>query len=230
MAKVFKTAIFDLDGTLIDSKRGITEGLLEAFKLNGITLDKNVQIPVGPPLYDTIIGLIPDISEEKIYEIAHTFRKLYPNFDLPLSKPFNRIVELLTALKENGVETYIATYKPKAFSEKILLKHFYGLYKDVITPTELPTFCDILKNNCTKSDIVKFLIQKHNIDPNFAFMAGDAATDIQAAADNELLSIAINYGFGGRLYEADIEANTPDELFDIILKLTAIEHTKLKTF
>ena len=228
MENTIKTAIFDLDGTLINSKDGIIEGLIEAFKRCGLKIPNEAKIPVGPPLYDTILSVFPDMKDEKIYEIVTTFRDLYHSYDLVISKPYEKTVELLTILKENGVKTYIATYKPKMFSSKIMEKYFENLYEDIVSPTELPTWCDIVKNNCTKSDIVKFLIDKHNIDPNFAFMAGDAQTDIQAAIDNKLRSVAINYGYSENLQNADYNVDTPTELYDIVCKICKINYKYTK--
>lgn len=216
------SAIFDLDGTLIDSRTGIINGLKDAFLKCGLTIPEGKTIPVGPPLYDTVISIFPDATEELVEKIAQAFRDAYHRFDLPVSKPFPRIVELLSELKEYGVKTYVATYKPKMFSSKILEKYFKGLYIDVITPTELPSWNDTVHNNCTKTDIVKFLIDKYSIDTDKCFMAGDAITDIEAAHKNNIISIAANYGYGEHLNFAHYSADTTDELFDIVLNLTGI--------
>lgn len=213
------SVIFDLDGTLIDSKTGIVNGLKNAFKQCGLILPKDKTIPVGPPLRDTILSIFPNISENMIEKITETFRDAYHKYDLPVSKPFGGVVELLKTLKEYNIKTYIATYKPKIFSQKILEKYFKGLYEDLITPTELPTWVSIYENNCTKTDIVEFLIKKHSIDCKRCVMAGDAITDIEAAHKNGIKSIAANYGYGGNLNFAHYSANTTKELCKIILSM-----------
>ena len=218
-----ESAIFDLDGTLVDSKAGIVNGLKDAFLRCGFKVPENAVIPVGPPLYDTILNVFPNIDNNSIERITETFRNTYHSFDLPLSKPFDNIVNLLKTLKEYGVKTYIATYKPKVFSSKILEKYFTGLYEDVITPTELPTWTDIYKYDCTKSDIVEFLVKKHKINPSKSFVAGDSITDIEAAHKNKMISIAANYGYGDNLHFAHYSANTPLELCEIILSLVKKE-------
>lgn len=215
----FTSAIFDLDGTLIDSKTGIINGLKSACEVCGLIVPENKTIPVGPPLYDTIVEIFPDIDDDTICNITNAFRDAYHKFDLPVSKPYPKTVELLEALKNFGIKTYIATYKPKIFSSKILEKYFKGLYIDVITPTELPTWVDIMQNNCTKTDIVEFLVNKYSIDTSSCFMAGDAASDIEAAHKNNMISIAANYGYGDNLDFANYKADSVEELFDIVMNL-----------
>lgn len=212
------TVIFDLDGTLIDSRAGIINGLKDALLRCGYCVPVDVEIPVGPPLYDTIKYIFPNIKDEEIYKIVEAFREAYHHFDLPVSKPYEGAVEMLKTLKNYGVKSYIATYKPKMFSSKILEKYFKELYIDVITPTELPTWEDIVHNNCTKTDIVKFLIEKHNINPNNAIMAGDAITDIEAAHKNGLISIAANYGYGDNLEIANYQASNIEDMRQILMK------------
>ncbi len=217
------SVIFDLDGTLIDSKTGIVNGLKSAFIQCGLELPPDKTIPVGPPLRDTIIHIFPDITEKMIEKITEAFRDAYHKYDLPVSKPFSKTVELLEILKRYGIKTYIATYKPKIFSQKILEKYFKDLYIDVVTPTELPTWISVYDNNCTKTDIVEFLVKKHSIDCNKCIMVGDAITDIEAAHKNGIISIAANYGYGDNLNFAHYIANTTDELCKIILSLVESE-------
>ncbi len=214
------TVIFDLDGTLIDSKAGIVNGLKNAFESCGLKVPQDKNIPIGPPLRDTIINIFPNISEEMIKKITESFTNACHKFDLPVSKPFSNVVELLKTLKNMGIKTFVATYKPKIFSQKILEKYFYGLYVDIITPTELPCWISIYNNNCTKTDIVEFLIKKHSINPELCAMVGDAISDIEAAHKNGLISIAAKYGYGENLNFAQYFANTTDELCNIILSLT----------
>ena len=213
------SAIFDLDGTLIDSKTGIINGLKDAFSKCGLTVPKDKEIPVGPPLYDTILSVFPDANEELMERITEHFRDAYHRFDLPVSKPYEGITELLCKLKECGIKTYIATFKPKIFSSKILEKYFKDLYIDVATPTELPTWNNTVQNNCTKADIVSFLVKKHSIDCKKCFMAGDAQSDIQAAHKNGMISIAAKYGYGENLNFARYSAHSTNELCEIILNL-----------
>ncbi len=222
------SVIFDLDGTLIDSKTGIVNGLKNAFKTCNLIIPEGKTIPVGPPLRDTILSIFPDISEDMIEKITEAFRDAYHKFDLPVSKPFANTVELLCTLKQYGVKVYIATYKPKIFSQKILEKYFKDLYIDVITPTELPSWISIYENNCTKTDIVEFLVKKHSIDCSRCVMAGDAITDIEAAHKNGIRSIAANYGYGDNLNFAHYIANTPNELCEILLSLTETQEYQEK--
>lgn len=213
------SVIFDLDGTLIDSRVGIVNGLKNAINTCGLTIPEGKNIPVGPPLRDTILSIFPEINEDGIKKITEAFRDVYHKFDLPVSKPFLHTVELLIRLNELDVKCYVATYKPKIFSQKILEKYFSGLYVDIVSPTELPSWLSIYDNNCTKTDIVEFLISKHSIDANTSIMVGDAQSDIEAGYKNGLITIAAKYGYGENLNFANYNANSSEELCNIILSL-----------
>ncbi len=220
MKNKLTTAIFDLDGTLIDSRLGISNGVKSAVEKAGLTMPEGANVRIGPPLREIILEFFPHLEEEKIFEIIKYMREDYHIYDLPVSTPYPYAIELLTELKNRGIKTFIATYKPKILSEQILKLHFDGLYEDIITPTELPSFVDITCNNCSKTDIVRFLLAKHGLKRENTIMVGDSASDIEAGNMNSLVTLAALFGFGTGLDFADYKASTSKEMHDLILELS----------
>jgi len=71
-----KLALFDVDGTLVDSRAMITASIMEAFSVTGLTLPPRGTLMdfVGLSLEDAMRGLAPDASEADYYRLAIAYR------------------------------------------------------------------------------------------------------------------------------------------------------------
>ena len=212
-----KNVIFDLDGTLIDSAFDVIRLLINVINQNGGELSQNTRIKIGPPLIDMIKTVAPDFSDEIIQKIMDEFRIAYEHDDLEKTVPFEGIIELLNELKSKNINVFIATYKPKHLAMSILNRHFNGLYKDIVTPSEIENFAD----GKTKTDILRLLMSKWEINPSEAVMVGDAKSDITCAKEAGIMTIGALFGYGDvtEFKLADERVNTTKDLSDIIKKI-----------
>jgi len=202
--------IFDLDGTLVDSSFDVLRILIDSINKNGGNLCSNTKIKIGPPLIDMITSVVPEFSEEKKYKIQEDFRIAYSADDLKNTIPFDGIIELLNRLKENNIDVFIVTYKPKSLAMKILNRHFNNLYLDVLTPTEIEDF----SKGKTKVDILNLLMSKWKILHEESVMVGDAQNDITCAKQLGISTIGALYGYGevSEFEMADKKVNSVEEL------------------
>jgi len=214
---LIKNIIFDLDGTLTDSSEDIISNLLQALKDNDVNLKPNVKIKIGPPIEEMVTQAAIHINENLKLKVVKDFRHLYFNSGMPNTKPYSFMVELMSKLKDIGVDSYIATYKPKVSAEKIMSKEFNGLYKDIMTPSEVENF----SNGKTKADILMLLLKKWNLKAEESIMIGDAKSDIVSANKLKIFSIGVKYGYGepDEFIDADKIVNTTKDLSDFILGL-----------
>lgn len=205
-----KNIMFDLDGTLIDSSSDVIRILIDTINKYGANLNADTKIKIGPPLIDMIRSVVPQISDEKMSNILEDFRAAYKNDDLSKTVPFNGIIELLSDLKSNNIDVFIVTYKPKFLAMDLLNKHFTGLYKDIVTPTEVKDFA----SGKTKIDILNILMGKWNINPKESIMVGDAKSDIICAKAVGIKTIGAVYGYGeeDEFELADKKVFSTDEL------------------
>ena len=79
----FENYIFDLDGTIIDSSKGVLNCFAQAFQKSNIQIDKsrlNSDV-IGPPLKDILVNIHPAIKDDdkKIDEVILNFRSIYDN-------------------------------------------------------------------------------------------------------------------------------------------------------
>ena len=215
---MIKNVIFDLDGTLLDTKEGVLESAKYAVKQMGYK-----ELPyesmltfVGPPIQDSFIKHY-GCDVETAQKAANIFREYYKAEALLLAEPYEGIYDLCKVLQEHNVKMSVATYKREDYALTIL-KHF-GFDK----------YCDPMhgadnNNVLKKEDIVHMCQEEMGATKEDSALVGDTDNDAKGAVKADTPFIAVTYGFGFRT-EADLAgyphigiAKTPLEVADIILK------------
>ena len=123
---MYKTILFDLDGTILNTAEGITEGVRIALEGRGMPplSYETRKMFIGPPLRDSFqkyCGVDADTAEELLAD----YRVFYGTEGLRLAKPYEGIENLLKSLCESGKELFIATSKPTSYS--IIMLDEWGL-------------------------------------------------------------------------------------------------------
>lgn len=186
--------LFDLDGTLTNSKVGITRASSKALAYFGIHEEpENLTHFIGPPLHELFMemyGFTAEMADEALAQ----FRLYYQDRGWKENIPYEGIPELLSFLKANGKTLIVATSKPEETSVRIL-EHF-GLAKwfDVICgpPLEPP-------EEAQKYRVIRRALARAGItDLSSAIMIGDKRHDIEGAHTAGIPGIGVLYGFGSR--------------------------------
>ncbi|MBP2034190.1 phosphoglycolate phosphatase [Clostridium algifaecis] len=207
----YKYILFDLDGTLTDSKEGITKSVQYALKKFGIEI-KNLDTLekfVGPPLKDSFIEFY-NFNDDKVAEAVKYYRDYFKDTGIFENKVYDGIDDFLKKLKKLGFKLILATSKPQVFAERIL-KHF-DLMK---------YFYDFAGSNLDgtrgkKSEVIRYALDKHGIKSEDAVMVGDRRYDIIGARENNIYSIGVTYGYGS---VEELENEKPDCIVDSVEKL-----------
>ena len=208
---MYDAVIFDLDGTLTDSRPGIFACTEYALKKMGrpVPPEEILQRFLGPPLADSFITYC-GMSEEEAAYATDLYRERYIPVGWKENKVYPRIRALLKALKDRGAYLAVATGKPEHTSVDIL--RYFGLlpYFDAVAG---PTPQDL---HADKGELIRRVLPKGKR----AVMVGDIAGDIQGAIDRGIASVAALYGYGD---SAEIlekrpthAAETTDALCDIL--------------
>ena len=119
-----KYLLFDLDGTLTDSKLGITRCVQYALKSLGIDepdLDK-LECYIGPPLIDSF-QRYHGLSLEQAEIGVAKYRERFRDTGIFENEVIAGIPEVLEELKKRGYVMALATSKPEEFALRIT-KHF----------------------------------------------------------------------------------------------------------
>lgn len=204
-----KTILFDLDGTLTDSGEGIINCAVMALEYFGLPVPsrEEMRVFVGPPLHESFInhGVPADRAEEAV----EVYRSRYVPIGKFENEPYPGIHELLSALKSDGYQIYVATSKPEVMAVKIL-EHFHmDHYFDRICGATL----DLSRNS--KEDVIAYLLQQTGKSADIV-MVGDTKYDVIGAKHHGIPTIGVSWGYGTiqDLTTAGAEAivDTMDEL------------------
>eukprot|EP01029_Cantina_marsupialis_P018071 TRINITY_DN411100_c0_g1_i2.p1 TRINITY_DN411100_c0_g1~~TRINITY_DN411100_c0_g1_i2.p1 ORF type:complete len:220 (-),score=30.07 TRINITY_DN411100_c0_g1_i2:543-1202(-) len=215
-----KAAIFDMDGTLIDSIKDIgicANKVLEEFSLPTHTLEAYNYFAGGGARV-LIDNCTPkDLPEEIILKVLDRFKKIYDNELQGNTTPYAGIIELLTKLKEDDIKLGILSNKPHEFTVKYYEKFFLDFdIKEVHGQKE-----GIPKKPNPQSAIS--IAKNLNVPCENSFFVGDTSYDIETAKRAGMVAIGVSWGF--RPKEELIEANadfvvdSPIEIYEIIKKL-----------
>jgi len=190
-----RSAIFDLDGTLTDSKPGILGCLTKALEAHGIAWTGTLDWFIGPPGDVSMRRLMPDADEPRRAALLHDYRLCYAATGWQENSVYPGVDAVLQSLQASGWQLFVCTSKREDFTARILEKfdlnrYFLAVYAD--TPGSL---------HHTKTDLLRRLLEEQSLDPATTIMVGDRNFDIEAARANSITSIAVTYGYG-----------TPDEL------------------
>jgi len=209
--------IFDLDGTLTDSKPGILGCLRKVIDARQILHPGPLDHFVGPPVEEWVVELLPEASEEDRAALARDYRACYDREGWKNNSVFPGVRELLTELRQLGFPLYVCTSKQQHFAVRILEAFelaglFTAIYGD---KAEYASH--------SKVDLLASLLRDASLGPDSAWMIGDRIFDIEAAHGNHLRCLAAGWGYGSReeYAIADALAATPAEVTALVTPLPA---------
>ena len=174
----FDNVIFDFDGTLADTSRGVLGTL-------GVPVpDESVLRGfIGPSLYTSFTG-ITGLDDERANEAIELYRSVYNPRGVYECELYDGMKELLSELKQNGVSLSVASSKPQNALDKVV--DHLGIREcfDRVIGADPGVKHD------DKADLVVAARTREN-----AVMIGDSRFDIEAAKKVGIKSIAAGYGF-----------------------------------
>lgn len=196
MVQQYKTAIFDLDGTLLDTSEGMLAALkytIEYFKLPQLS-DGQLRKFIGPPIQKSL-AQVYKLEGEILQEIATVFRNRYKNVDLLKAVPYDGIYKVFEELLHNGIKPAVATYKREDYALTILRYFGFDKYTDIIYGADH-------ENRLKKKDIIEKAILDAGVeDFSEAVMIGDSDNDAIGAESVGIDFVGVTYGFGFEIPE-----------------------------
>lgn len=187
-----RAALFDLDGTLVDSAPAILatySWVLERHALSpAVPLDLSL---IGPPLR-TILGRVAGTSDAGVIEtLAADFRERYDSIAIAATPPYPQLAATLDAVRAQGYTLFIATNK-RIRATRLLLEHLgvAAAFHEICALDALdPPAPD-------KAAMVAGMLQRHGIDRRASVLVGDTMDDARAASANALAFVEAAYGYG----------------------------------
>lgn len=207
----YKLVIFDIDGTLIDTSKGIVNSVKYAInKMHFKSIDElTLRSFIGPPpllMYKSIFNCSDfDAMQAVLYH------RDYGNCcGIYESKLYNGIIDILEYLKKNKVKIGVATLKLQTTACNILKYHkIFDYFDTVVGMDEGETL--------TKAETIKLVMKKTNIRDN-VLMIGDSKYDENGAHEAQVFFLPVTYGFGFSLndFQNKTYAKSPIEIVQFL--------------
>ncbi len=185
--------LFDLDGTLTDSGKGIMNSVsyaLEKFNIRE-TDPKRLRRFVGPPLKESFLNFY-GFSEEEGERAVAAYREYFTEKGIKENKLYPGIREGLTALKGKGFRLGIASSKPEVFVEQIARDFQITEYFDVMAGSLLDG------GRTDKAQVIEEALRRLGASPEQTVMVGDREHDAKGAACLGIPCAGAVYGYGSR--------------------------------
>ena len=214
---MYQLAIFDLDGTLVNSIAdlgGTANRLLEQRGLPTHPLDAYYRF-VGNGVHKLCERCLPaDTPADEVERFFAAFNEDYGRHCLDKTAPYAGIPEVLEQLRSAGVHIAVASNKTQPFVEKIV-KHYFGENG----------FDQILGSSDSRPkkpspEIISVILENAGMTPEQAVMIGDSNVDIRTAKNAGVHSIGCTWGFRGRDELAEAGADDLAEKPEDLLKFT----------
>jgi phosphoglycolate phosphatase len=207
-----KALVFDLDGTLIDSKRDLVlavNATRRNMQLNPLS-DELVSSYVGDGMQKLVERALGEgFTSQQVQGAMDFFLDYYREHMLDNTVTYPGVRQALEALRSRPLA--VLTNKPVKFSRMILeglgiAPYFRQVYGGNSFETKKP---DPLGMNT--------LLSEFQVEPRQAMLVGDSIVDIQTARNAGAWSAGVTYGLGS----SKLDTLPPDILLDTLADLPA---------
>jgi phosphoglycolate phosphatase len=207
--------IFDLDGTLIDSKRDLADSV-NAMRVHlgePPLADETVYSYVGNGAPVLVRRALPGRPEEEIQRGLGYFLEYYRDHMLDATTLYPGVREALDQLIAANVKMAVLTNKPVRFSEHLvkglgLDGHFFRIYGGNSFEEKKPHPIGIER-----------LMEESAIGRADTIMVGDSAVDIQTARNAQVRACGVTWGFQPETFSAAPPDFTIDHMSELVSRV-----------
>lgn len=190
---VQKLAVFDVDGTLVDSRSSIFRAAVEAANAIGVSAPsyEDVRAIVGLSLFEALAKMRPDLDEPTLRAYTQAYKDAFVRFHAEpdfFDSLYPGAAELLTALKAEGWLLGMATGQSRRGVNRNLDVHAWrDLFDCTVCADDGPSkpHPHMLRRNMSTV----------GIEAAHTVMIGDTAHDITMAREAGVHAIAVTWGF-----------------------------------
>jgi phosphoglycolate phosphatase len=183
--------IFDLDGTLIDSKRDLADSVNATRRWAGLDPlpDQIVSSYVGNGAPVLIRRAFPDANEAELAGFLRYFLDYYREHMLDATTLYPGVREALDRLHSSDVPMAVLTNKPVRFSMRLieglgLEMHFFRVYGGNSFEEKKP-----------HPRGINLLVEESGADRARTVMVGDSAVDVRTARNAGVRACGVSWGF-----------------------------------
>ena len=192
---MYKTFIFDLDGTLLDTLQDLAASTNHALSSHGMPTHSvdDVRRFVGNGVRRLMERAVPDGADNPAFEATFaTFRQHYMQHSLDTTRPYEGIADVLHALRQRGCRLAVVSNKMMAATQE-LVRHFFPEVEVAIGENEAAGI-----RRKPAPDTVDEALRQLGVTREGAVYVGDSDVDLQTARNSGLPCISVLWGFRDR--------------------------------
>ncbi len=206
--------IWDIDGTIVDSRGTVAESYLHALKCLDIEKDDPTRInPYKGKRGAFVYTYQHHLTGERLQVAVKAYSEHMRGKGLCLCSLYPGMKDLLQALIKKGAKMTIATARIKQDLESFLDRFGITGYFDCICASENSRMA------ADKPALVRECVDFMNVRPQDCVMVGDSIFDLLGGKQAGTRCIGVTYGFGTR--EA-LEKCEPDHIVDTVTELRTL--------
>lgn len=212
----YMIAIFDLDGTILNTLEDLADSTNYALKTCGYperTMDEVRQF-VGNGIRKLMERAVPEGTPvEEIDRVHETFTTHYKVHCADKTRPYDGIMELLQNLKKDGCKLAVVSNKADYGVQELCKQYFDGVFDFAVGERE-----GIRKKPAP--DSVNEVLKTLGCSRDRAVYIGDSDVDIQTAANAQMDHIIVEWGFRDVPFliakGAKVLVEKPEEILEIV--------------
>lgn len=191
MKKNYQVAIFDLDGTILDTLDDLMDSVNYALRQSRLPERNKEEIRafVGNGIRKLIERAVPKGTKtEVIDEVFSCFKHYYEAHCKDKTKPYKDVVDVLHCIKEKGVKLAVLSNKAD-FAVQILCEEYFPALFDAVAGA---------KEGIEKKpspDGVHVLLKELGVEAKEGVYIGDSDVDILTGANSSMDVLSVTWGF-----------------------------------
>ena len=187
----YKAAVFDLDGTLLNTIVDLawaTNYALEQFNMPTYTVDEVRQM-VGNGVAKLIRDAVPEGTDDATYQrVLACFKEHYADHSLDNTAPYPGILDAVDTLRAAGVKCAVVSNKPDFAISDLMSNFFPGRFDFALGQR------DDLKRK-PDPEPVHYALAQIGVNPQDAVYIGDSEVDVATARNSGMPCISVTWGF-----------------------------------
>ena len=213
----YQTAVFDLDGTLLDTLEDLYRAVNASLTAHTLPLRsrEEVRMFVGNGVERLIRRAVPTwCDEEETLATFADFKATYAAICEDHTAPYDGILPMLTALRERGIRVAVVSNKFDAAVKQLCAKYFGELVEVAIGER-----AGVRKKPAP--DTVYEALKELGVTEDHAVYVGDSDVDIQTARNCGMPCISVTWGLRDKDFllqnGAEILVDAPEDLPGVII-------------
>lgn len=215
---MFKLAIFDMDGTLLNTLADLAEACNHALSEGGFPVykvDEYKDFIGRGPMY-LVEQALPEANRDDatLKKTREAFSAYYDKHSLDFTKPYDGVADAIKSAREAGVSIAIWSNKPNEFAVNLSEKFFAGLIDLPVGSKEgVPLKPD---------PAVGVEIMRHfGVSPDETVYIGDSGVDMQTGKGLGAYTVGVTWGFRPKdelqKCGADVIVDNVEQLIKILI-------------